>query len=114
MRQQLTGSFQALVFGTPALFAVVAGILVCLRPERFRPILMGFLVLICAQYLGYLGFMWARWEADGTIVLRSVLTAIQTFHAAILIGAALISYFWWRWEGWDHPATGSADQQKPR
>ena len=114
VRQQLTGSFQALVFGTPALFAVVAGILVCLRPERFRPILMGFLVLICAQYLGYLGFMWARWEADGTIVLRSVLTAIQTFHAAILIGAALISYFWWRWEGWDHPATGSADQQKPR
>lgn len=109
VRQQLTGSFQALVFGTPALFAVVAGILVCLRPERFRRILMGFLVLICAQYLGYLGFMWARWEADGTIVLRSVLTAIQTFHAAILIGAALISYFWWRWEGWDHPATGSAD-----
>jgi RNA polymerase sigma factor (sigma-70 family) len=109
VRQQLTGSFQALVFGTPALFAVVAGILVRLRPERFRRILMGFLVLICAQYLGYLGFMWARWEADGTIVLRSVLTAIQTFHAAILIGAALISYFWWRWEGWDHPATGSAD-----
>lgn len=109
VRQQLTGSLQALVFGTPALFAVVAGILVCLRPERFRRILMGFLVLICAQYLGYLGFMWARWEADGTIVLRSVLTAIQTFHAAILIGAALISYFWWRWEGWDHPATGSAD-----
>jgi RNA polymerase sigma factor (sigma-70 family) len=114
VRQQLTGSFQALVFGTPALFAVVAGILVCLRPERFRRILMGFLVLICAQYLGYLGFMWARWEADGTIVLRSVLTAIQTFHAAILIGAALTSYFWWRWEGWDHPGKGSAYQQQAR
>lgn len=114
VRQQLTGTFQSLVFGTPALFAVVAGILVCLRPKRFRRILMGFLVLICAQYLGYVGHMWARWEADGTIGLRSVLTAIQTFHAAILIGAALMSFFWWRWEGWDHPATGSADQQQPR
>lgn len=114
VRHQLAGSFQALVFGTPAMFAVVAGILVCLRPERFRRILMGFLVLICAQYLGYVGYMWARWEADGTIGLRSVLTAIQTFHASILIGAALMSFFWWRWEGWDHPATGSADQQQAR
>lgn len=114
VRQQLTGTFQALVFGTPAMFAFVAGILVCLRPERFRRILMGFLTLICAQYLGYVGYMWARWEADGTIGLRNVLTAIQTFNAAILIGAALMSFFWWRWEGWDHPATGSTDQQQSR
>jgi len=114
VRQQLAGSFQALVFGTPALLAVAAGILVYLRPERFRRILMGFLVLVSAQYLAYVGFMWARWGADGTIGMRSVLTAIQTFHAAILIGAAMISFFWWRWEGWDQQATGSADQQKPR
>ena len=114
VHRELAVSFKLLVFGTPVLLALMAGILVCFRPERFRRILMGFLILLCAQYLGFVGFMWARWEADGTLPLRGVLTAIQSFHASVLLGVSLVSYLWWRWEGWDHPAKCSADQQEAR
>jgi len=99
------------VFATPACLALVAGGLILAWPKNFRRILLGFLSAINLQYLVFIGILWSRWYADGTMDQRVILTSTHCFHAGILLGAVFISYLWWRREGWDHPEA-LADQQQ--
>jgi hypothetical protein len=109
--QQLTVSEICVVFATPACLAMVAAGFILAWPRSFQRILMGFLSALSLQYLVFVGVLWSRWRADGTMDQRIVLTSIHSFHAGILLGAVLISYLWWRREGWGHPEA-SADQQQ--
>jgi hypothetical protein len=109
--QQLTVSEICVVFATPACLALVAAGFILAWPRSFQRILMGFLSAVSLQYLVFVGVLWSRWRADGTMDQRIVLTSIHSFHAGILLGAVLISYLWWRREGWGHPEA-SADQQQ--
>jgi RNA polymerase sigma factor (sigma-70 family) len=111
--QQLTVSEICVVFATPACLAMVAAGFILAWPRSFQRILMGFLSAVSLQYLVFVGVLWSRWRADGTMDQRIVLTSIHSFHAGILLGAVLISYLWWRREGWGHPEA-SADQQQAR
>ena len=111
--QQLTVSEICVVFATPACLAMVAAGFILAWPRSFQRILMGFLSAVSLQYLVFVGVLWSRWNADGTMDQRIVLTSIHSFHAGILLGAVLISYLWWRREGWGHPEA-SADQQQAR
>ena len=109
--QQLSILERYLVFATPACLALVAGGLILAWPKNFRRILMGFLSSVGFQYLLFVGILWSRWYADGSMDKLVVLTAVHCFHAGILLGAMCMSYLWWRREGWDHPEA-LADQQQ--
>ncbi len=111
--QQLGVYERYVVFATPACLALVAGGLILVWPKNFRRILMGFLSSVGLQYLLFVGILWSRWYADGTMDKRLVLSVVHCFHAGVLIGAMCMSYLWWRREGWNHPEA-SADQQQPR
>lgn len=87
------------ILWVPVALAVIAVLLLWVRPRHFRRILLSFHALLLLQYLAWVWMFWSAWREEGSLERRSLLMGVHAFDAGIFLGAWIGVWLWWRSEG---------------